>query len=93
MSGVLDRNATCPICGKFYHRIDVHKNPIPTRANQRTEEELCHCAKGDSAREYRRQVRLEMDRKCEVRNARRQELLTLGEKNRAFWERKQGGDK
>jgi hypothetical protein len=93
MMDVLDRNATCPMCGKFYHRIDVHKNPIPTRTNQRTEESLCSCAKGASAREYRRQVRLDMDRKCEVRNARRQELLTLGDKNRAFWTRIQGGDK
>lgn len=90
---ILDRNATCPICGKYYHNIDIYNNPIPSRENKRKEDELCQCAKGKAARTLRREQRLQYELDLERRKARKEDILSMHERNRAYWRRiAQGGD-
>jgi len=82
---ILDRNAKCPMCGKFYHRIDIHKNPIPNRANQRTPESLCQCPKGQDAREFRRMKSLAIEAEQERQQTLREEWFNRDERNKAYW--------
>lgn len=80
---ILDRNKTCPLCGKFYHRWDPHRNPIPTGKDQRTEESLCHCAKGQDARKFCNMKRMEIQAEQERRQKLREEALSMNEPNRS----------
>ena len=86
---ILDRNATCPMCGKYYHRWDIHRNPVPTKKHQRTEAELCQCAKGEDARQFRRMKRLEMEAEQERKKTLREEWNSRHERNNAYWTRVQ----
>ena len=88
---VLERHATCPICKRFYHNIDVHNNPIPSKKNKRALEELCQCQKGTSAREFRRQYRAELQQERERQEAHRDDILGMEERNRQYWQRVRTG--
>jgi len=90
MERILDRNAKCPLCSKYYHRWDAYMNPIPTRKHQRTEEELCKCAKGENAREWRRMRRMEIMAEQERRKQRRDEILSMQERNANYWKEVNG---
>lgn len=87
---ILDRNKTCPLCGKFYHRWDIHRNAIPDKKHQRTEAELCQCAKGEDAREFRRMKRLEIDAENERRKMRRESILSMYDRNKEYWKEVNG---
>ena len=82
---ILHRNAKCPLCGKYYHRWDINRNPIPTRKDQRTEDSLCQCAKGQDAREFRRMKRMELQAEQEARKLRREVILSMHERNKNYW--------
>ena len=84
---ILDRNKTCPICGKFYHRWDIHRNAIPDKLHQRTEESLCQCEKGKDARAFRRMKRLELEAEQARQKALREEWFSREERNKAYWTR------
>ncbi len=96
---ILDRNKKCPLCGKFYHRWDMHRNPIPTRKDQRAEESLCQCAKGLDARKFCNMRRMAIEEEQKRQKALREEWFNRKERNAAYWaavqEGKQlrGGDK
>lgn len=87
LPAVLERNAACPICHKFYHNIDAHNNPVPSAKNKRTEEELCQCRKGVEARELRRQWRLERDAERETIAAQAVDFLGMEDRNNDYWKR------
>lgn len=82
---ILDRNAKCPLCGKYYHRWDIHRNAIPDRLHQRTEQSLCQCAKGQDARQFRKMKRLELEAEQLVKKTRREEWNSRDERNNAYW--------
>ena len=86
---ILDRNKKCPLCGKFYHRWDVHRNPIPTKKDQRAEESLCKCAKGRDAREFLQMKRMEIQNEQKEKKALREEWFNRKERNDAYWARVQ----
>ena len=82
---ILARNAKCPICGLFFHNIDINNNPIPSPKNKRIDEELCQCVKGKGAREYRRIVRMEIEEERAKKQARIDDVLSMDERNKEYW--------
>ena len=88
---ILDRNAKCPLCGKFYHRWDLQRNPIPTKKDQRTAESLCQCEKGKDAREWRKIQRLEIEAEQREKKLLREEWFDRKQRNDAYWTRVQEG--
>lgn len=86
MTDILERNAKCPICGKFYHNIDINNNPVPSTKNKRPFDTLCQCKKGQDAREFRRIKRMELEEAREAKEARKADILSMQTRNRQFWE-------
>lgn len=86
---ILDRNATCPLCHRFYHNIDIHNNPIPSVKNKRSDGSLCQCAKGDSAREFRKMYRNEREEEKRAKDIRVADVLSMDERNRQYWKDKE----
>ena len=84
---ILRSDARCPACHRYYHNIDDHGNPIPKNGPKRPESALCQCRRGLDARAYNRQWRQEVVARRKAERARREDILSMSERNREYWER------
>ncbi len=79
----LQNDARCPICGRFYHRLNIWRNPIGNRQY----EDLCQCPRGRWARKMMREYHNEQMARRKERRKRIREALKAKERARQFWEK------